>query len=101
MCTQQVFTSAQVAEILQVNINTVYKLINKGEIIAKRLGKIYRIPASSISFAFTGMDYDIYSAQQKDLANLGRINKATKRGTHEGEYICFGIPHSFEEGIVQ
>lgn len=27
--------------------------------------------------------------------------KVTKRGTHEGKYICFGIPHSFEEGIVQ
>jgi len=54
------YTPDQVAQILQLSKNTVYALINRGEIVAKRIGKVYRIPASSIFFAFSGLDYDLY-----------------------------------------
>ncbi len=70
------YTPEQVADILQLNKNTVYDLINRGEIIAKKLGKVYRIPAISIAFVFTGLDYDLYKAEQEDLSNLAAVQKA-------------------------
>lgn len=73
------YTPEQVAEILQLNKNTVYALINRGEIIAKKLGKVYRIPATSLSFVFTGLDYDIYKAEQEDLKNISKIQDALNK----------------------
>lgn len=70
------YTPDQVAEMLQMSKNTVYDLIARGEIIAKKFGKVYRVPASSLSFIFTGLDYDIYKMEQEDLKNLDKINKA-------------------------
>ena len=70
------YTPDQVAQILQLSKNTVYALINRGEIVAKRIGKVYRIPASSIFFAFSGLDYDLYLKEQIDLKNLPKIQKA-------------------------
>jgi len=77
----KVFTPQQVADILQLSKNTIYGLISRGEIIAKKIGKVYRIPASSISFAFTGLDHDLYQAENEDLKALPKIQKelATKR----------------------
>ncbi|TSC86081.1 MAG: hypothetical protein G01um101416_731 [Microgenomates group bacterium Gr01-1014_16] len=72
----KVYTPDQVAQILQLSSNTVYDLIGRGEILAKKIGKVYRIPANSISFAFTGLDYDLYSAEQEDKKNLARIEEA-------------------------
>lgn len=69
----QVYTPEQVADILQLSKNTVYQLINRGEISAKKIGKVYRIPISSISFAFTGLDYDLFKAQKEDLKNIKSI----------------------------
>lgn len=69
------YTPEQVAEILQLSKNTIYDLINRGEIIAKKIGKVYRIPASSISFVFTGLDYDLYKAEKEDLKELSRIQE--------------------------
>ena len=73
------YTPGQVAEMLQLSKNTVYKLINRGEIIAKKLGKVYRIPYSSISFLFTGLDSDLYLAEKNDKKNLPRIEKVLKK----------------------
>lgn len=67
------YTPQQVASMLQLSKNTVYQLINRGEIIAKKIGKVYRIPASSLSFIFTGLDEDIYKAQQEDLKNIAKV----------------------------
>jgi len=75
----QVYTPEQVAAILQLSKNTVYNLIGKGEIPAKKLGKVYRIPATSLSFIFTGLDFDLYQAEQVDQANLPQINQALKQ----------------------
>lgn len=69
----KVYTPEQIAQILQLSKSTVYGLISRGEIIAKRIGKVYRIPASSISFVFTGLDADLYGAQGEDLKELTKI----------------------------
>lgn len=69
------YTPEQVAEMLQLSKNTVYQLISRGEIVAKKIGKVYRIPRSSLSFLFTGLDDDIYKAEQEDLKNIGKIEK--------------------------
>lgn len=75
MLNQQVYTPEQVAKLLQLSKNTVYELIGRGEIVAKKIGKVYRIPASSVYFALTGLDYDLYQAEQKDLGNLPQIEE--------------------------
>ncbi|MBU1085722.1 MAG: helix-turn-helix domain-containing protein [Candidatus Beckwithbacteria bacterium] len=71
----QVFTPSQVANMLQLNKNTVYELIKRGEIIAKKIGKVFRIPASSVSFALTGLDYDLYQAEKVDLKNIKMVRR--------------------------
>jgi excisionase family DNA binding protein len=74
----RVYTPEQVAELLQLSKNTVYDLIGRGEIVAKKLGKVYRIPAISLSFMFTGLDYDLYQAEEVDKKNLSRVDQALK-----------------------
>jgi len=79
MLLPKAYTPEQVAEMLQLSKNTVYQLINRGEIVAKKYGRVYRIPASSISFVFTGLDYDIYKMEQEDLKNIKRVHKALRQ----------------------
>lgn len=69
----KVYTPEQVAVMLQLSKNTVYQLIGRGEIVAKKIGKVYRIPTSSLSFMFNGLDKDLYNAQNEDLKNLAKI----------------------------
>ena len=78
MLQTKTFTPEQVAEILQLSKNTIYELIKRGEIIAKKYGKVYRIPQSSISFVFSGMDEDILKAQKEDEKQLIKVNKIVK-----------------------
>jgi len=75
MFIRQAYTPEQVAEMLQLSKNTVYELIGRGEIVAKKIGKVYRVPLASIFFLFTGLDYDLYQAEQTDLEKLPRIEK--------------------------
>lgn len=75
----QVYTPEQVAKILQLSKNTVYDLISRGEIIAKKVGKVYRIPVSSLSFIFTGLDEDLYLAEKEDLKITSKIRKEISR----------------------
>ena len=77
--TLKTFTPEQVAEILQLNKNTVYDLIKKGEIIAKKIGKSYRVPITSIAFTISGLDYDLLKAQQEDLKNIAIVEEELKR----------------------
>jgi excisionase family DNA binding protein len=69
------YTPEQVAEMLQLSKNTVYELISRGEIVAKKIGKLYRISAPSISFFFTGLDYDLYRADQEDKKDLSQVEE--------------------------
>ena len=73
--TNKLYTPEQVAQILQLSKNTVYSLIHDGEIIAKKIGKVYRIPSTSLSFVFTGLDYDLYAAEKEDAKNIERIEE--------------------------
>ena len=73
------YTPEQVAVMLQLSKNTIYQLIKRGEIVAKKIGKVYRIPVSSLSFIFTGLDEDIYKAQQEDLKNIAKIEKVLSK----------------------
>ena len=72
----QAYTPEQVATMLQLSKNTVYRLIGSGEIIAKKFGKLYRISPASLSYLFSGLDQDLYRAEQNDLRNLPQITKA-------------------------
>ena len=76
MLQAQVYTPDQVAQILQLNKNTVYELIKKGEIVAKKIGRVFRIPAISLSFALTGLDQDLYRAEKDDLKLQPKIRQA-------------------------
>ena len=78
MLQPKVYTPEQVAQMLQLSKNTIYQLIKSGEIIAKKFGKAYRIPASSLSFVFTGLDNDILVTQKTDDANLRKVEKTLK-----------------------
>ncbi len=73
--TTKAYTPEQVADMLQLSKNTVYELISRGEIVAKKIGKLYRIPPTSLSFFFTGLDYDLYEADQEDRKQLPRIEE--------------------------
>lgn len=79
MFSTKVYTPEQVADMLQLSKNTVYGLIRRGEILAKKIGNVYRIPASSLSFVFTGLDYDLVQAQESDEKVLPRVQEAVKK----------------------
>ncbi len=70
-----VYTPEQVATMLQLSKNTVYELIGRGEIVAKKFGRVYRVPARSISFMFNGLDADIYEAEQVDRTAMADIHR--------------------------
>ncbi len=76
--TTRAYTPEQVSQMLQLSKNTIYELISRGEIIAKKIGKVYRIPAASIAFIFTGLDYDLYQMEQEDKKYLPKIEKTLK-----------------------
>ena len=71
----RVFTPEQVAEMLQLSKNTVYELIKRGEILSKKIGEVYRIPAQSLSFIFTGLDFDLYEAELEDKKKVKIIQE--------------------------
>ncbi|MBP9690445.1 helix-turn-helix domain-containing protein [Candidatus Woesebacteria bacterium] len=77
------YTPEEVASILQLSKNTVYDLIAKGEIIAKKIGKVYRISRPSLSFADTGLDYDLLMAEQEDKKYASDINNALQKARKE------------------
>lgn len=72
----KMYTPEQVAAMLQLSKNSVYNFIRSGEIIAKKFGNVYRIPAASLSFVFTGLDYDLYKAEQEDLKEIKKVQEA-------------------------
>ena len=79
MLQDQVYTPDRVPQILQLTNNTVYELIKKGEIIAKKIGRVFRIPAMSLSFALTGLDEDLYRAEKEDLKLQPKIKSELAR----------------------
>lgn len=69
------YTPKQVAKTLQLSTATIYNLIDRGELSAKKYGKAYRIPQTELSFIETGLDFDLYQAQKQDLTNIKQIKK--------------------------
>lgn len=69
------YTPDQVADILQLSKNTVYKLINRGEIKAKKYGNVYRVPARALSFIYTGLDNDLYQAELVDSKKIKEVHQ--------------------------
>lgn len=47
--------------------------------MAKKIGKVYRIPQSAISFVFGGLDEDLQQAEKEDLKNISKIHKELSR----------------------
>ena len=78
MFSTKVYTPDQVAQLLQLSTNTVYELISRGEIVAKKIGKVYRVPRASLEFAFSGLDADILVMEEEDKKHLPQIAKALK-----------------------
>ncbi len=81
----KMYTPEQVADILQLSKDSVYNFIRSGEIIAKKFGNVYRIPATSLSFVFTGLDYDLYQAEQEDLRELKKVQEAISQVRSESQ----------------
>ena len=79
MLDMRLYAPDEVAQMLGVSKSTVYELINRGEIVAKKIGRVYRISPKSLSFLFSGLDADIWEAQQKDAKNLEKIEQVLKR----------------------
>lgn len=79
MLQPKVYTPEQVAAMLQLSKNTIYDLICRGEIVAKRIGKVYRVPAASLSFVFSGLDDDLYRAQETDRKKLPLIQQTLSK----------------------
>lgn len=81
----KMYTPEQVADILQLSKDSVYNFIRSGEIIARKFGNVYRIPATSLSFVFTGLDYDLYQAEQEDLRELKKVQEAISQVRSESQ----------------
>ena len=45
---QEILTIKQVAEVLQVSADTVYRLAASGELQARKIGRIWRIPRQGV-----------------------------------------------------
>ncbi|MBU4210852.1 helix-turn-helix domain-containing protein [Patescibacteria group bacterium] len=76
----QALTPEQVADNLQVNLATVYRMIDKGEILAKKIGKrLYRISPVWLSWLMNGLDFDILKMEKEDEKSLDKINRVLKQ----------------------
>ena len=59
----EIMTAEGLAEFLNVGINTAYNLLNEGKIKAFKIGRVWKIPLSSV------MDY-IYNSSYKRDENM-------------------------------
>ena len=75
MLSTKMYTPEQVANMLQLSKNTIYDLIDRGEIVAKKIGRVYRVPRSSIEYVFTGLDQDLLKAENIDKQNISTIEQ--------------------------
>lgn len=77
--TTKALTPEQVAEILQINQAMVYQMIKRGELLAKKIGRLYRISPVALSWLITGKDWDVLQMEKEDQPYLLQINKLLKK----------------------
>jgi len=53
----KVYTPEEVSEILSVSKNMVYELIGNNELYAKKVGRVYRVPAAAIDYFTHDLSY--------------------------------------------
>ena len=53
---ERILTADEVAEYLKVNIRTVYKLLESGELQGRKIGRIWRITESAVNDFIQGKD---------------------------------------------
>ncbi|MFQ5658473.1 MAG: helix-turn-helix domain-containing protein [Candidatus Methylomirabilales bacterium] len=53
MQTKAIYTPEQVAELLQVDVTTVYRYIKEGKLVASKLGRTYRILKEDVDLLLT------------------------------------------------
>jgi excisionase family DNA binding protein len=68
------YTATEVATLLRLNVETVYRWIHKGKIAGHRVGKTYRIPQSEISKLLK----PIHATHQERKGNRQRVQKYTQ-----------------------
>jgi excisionase family DNA binding protein len=57
----RLYTPEQVADILQVDVSTVYGFIKDKKLLASRLGRVYRIPFEAVEeLVLMGVDREAY-----------------------------------------
>jgi excisionase family DNA binding protein len=63
----------EVAERLQVELRTVYRLIHKGELKARKIGRMYRVPLEALDNYLMGREeYDTETLDPAELAAVQR-----------------------------
>lgn len=84
---KEVLTAEQAADYLQVDTETIYRYIRRGELIASRIGRTYRIPRRSLDLflwskrtrddislrKYTGTDIEKFIEQDKMDEEEARI----------------------------
>lgn len=53
----KVYTPEEVSGILKVSKNMVYELIGNNELYAKKVGRVYRIPAAALDYFTHNLSY--------------------------------------------
>jgi excisionase family DNA binding protein len=53
----KVYTPEEVSGILKVSKNMVYELIGNGELYAKKVGRVYRVPAAALDYFTHNLSY--------------------------------------------
>ncbi|MDQ3098870.1 MAG: helix-turn-helix domain-containing protein [bacterium] len=67
----KLYTPEEVADLLQVSKNLVYELIASKEIYAKKVGRVYRIPAAAVDYFTHNLDYHhLVINASKELGHL-------------------------------
>lgn len=71
----KVYTPEEVAAILKVSKNMVYELIATNELYARKVGRVYRIPAVAVDYFTHKLDY--HTLVVKTSNELGHLHIPT------------------------
>lgn len=76
----QALTPEQTANILQVNVATIYQMIKNGDLPARRIGeKQFRISPLTFSWIWGPIDGDLKMMEFEDRKNLAPVEEAIKK----------------------